>query len=250
MWYSGNDGTTWRILEAIQPGGGTWERVGVAIDAGFAGDSDNYGVESPCVVKTPGGYLMIYGGFDGDVARLHMATSLDGRQWVAQGTIMQRGREDAAGASHPCVVMTGERWWLFFSGYDGSNDNRRAAILAAISQSGASWDRLGTVLTPDEGSLRFPIRVSSTSPGHSACSMPATMGGGSRLPWRQSADGLSWDRRGTVLAPSGEGPDGLTVHAPCVVRLHDGSLRMWYSGLAVGDADLAYRICSARSLST
>ena len=21
MWYSGNDGTTWRILEAIQPGG-------------------------------------------------------------------------------------------------------------------------------------------------------------------------------------------------------------------------------------
>jgi hypothetical protein len=29
---------------------------------------------------------------------------------------MQRGREDAVGASHPCLVMTGERWWLFFSG--------------------------------------------------------------------------------------------------------------------------------------
>jgi len=153
MWYSGNDGTTWRILEAIQPGGGTWERVGVALDAGFAGDSDNYGVESPCVVKTPGGYLMVYAGFDGDVARLHMAMSIDGRQWIPEGTIMQRGREDAAGASDPCVVMTGERWWLFFSGYDGSQDNRRAAILAAISQSGASWDRVGTVLTPDEGEL-------------------------------------------------------------------------------------------------
>jgi len=50
-------------------------------------------------------------------------------------------------------VITGERWWLFFSGYDGSNDNRRAAILAAISQSGASWDRVGTVLNPDEGEL-------------------------------------------------------------------------------------------------
>jgi hypothetical protein len=61
-----------------------------------------------------------------------------------------------------------------------------------------------------------------------------------------SADGLSWDRRGTILAPSEEGPDGLTVHAPCVVRLHDGSLPMWYSGLAVGDTDLAYRICTAR----
>jgi hypothetical protein len=51
---------------------------------------------------------------------------------------------------------------------------------------------------------------------------------------------------GTILAPSGEGPDGLTVHAPCVVQLHDGSLRMWYSGLAAGDTDLAYRICTAR----
>jgi hypothetical protein len=48
-------------------------RLGVAIDAGFAGDTDDYGVESPCVVKTPGGYLMAYAGFDGDVTRLHMA---------------------------------------------------------------------------------------------------------------------------------------------------------------------------------
>jgi predicted GH43/DUF377 family glycosyl hydrolase len=250
MWYSGNDGTTWRILEAIQPGGGTWERVGVAIDAGFAGDSDNYGVESPCVVKTPGGYLMIYAGFDGDVARLHMATSPDGRQWVAQGTIMQRGREDAAGASHPCVVMTGERWWLFFSGYDGSNDNRRAAILAAISQSGASWDRVGTVLKPDEEELAVSHPCVLDVSGTFRMFYASDDGRRVEIALATSADGLSWDRRGTVLAPSGEGPDGLTVHAPCVVRLHDGSLRMWYSGLAVGDADLAYRICSARSLST
>jgi hypothetical protein len=125
MWYSGNDGTTWRILEAVQRIGGEWERLGVAIDAGFAGNSDQYGVESPCVVNTPGGYLMAYAGFDGDATRLHMATSLDGQQWVPQGTIMQRGREDAIGASHPWLVMTGDRWWLFFSGYDRSGNGRR-----------------------------------------------------------------------------------------------------------------------------
>jgi hypothetical protein len=33
MWYSGNDGKTWRILEAVQRGDGTWGRLGVAIDA-------------------------------------------------------------------------------------------------------------------------------------------------------------------------------------------------------------------------
>jgi hypothetical protein len=60
-----------------------------------------------------------------------------------------------------------------------------------------------------------------------------------------SADGLSWDRHGTVLAASGDGPEEGGVHSPCVVRLRDGSLRMWYAALAGNDAALAYRICSA-----
>jgi hypothetical protein len=71
----GSDGTTSRILTAKRPPGSGWERLGVAIDAGFAGDSDSYGAESPYVVKAPGGYLMVYGGSDGEISRLHMASS-------------------------------------------------------------------------------------------------------------------------------------------------------------------------------
>ena len=108
MWYTGSDGTTSTILTAKRPPGGGWERLGVAIDAGFAGDSDSYGAESPCVVKTPGGYLMVYGGSDGEISRLHMATSEDSHRWDTQGTIMQRGPEDEGGANHPCLLMTGE----------------------------------------------------------------------------------------------------------------------------------------------
>jgi predicted GH43/DUF377 family glycosyl hydrolase len=249
MWYSGSDGTTSRILEAVQRRDGSWERVGLPIDAGFSGESDGYGVESPCVAKTPGGYLMAYAGFDGDVARLHMATSLDGTRWVAHGPIMQRGPEDAAGASHPCVVVTGERWWLFFSGYDGSKDNRRAAILVAISQSGASWDRVGIVLEPDDGEIAASHPCVLDISGTFRMFYASDDGQRVQVALATSTDGLTWDRRGTVLAASGEGPDGLAVHAPCVVRLHDGSLRMWYAGLAVGDVDLAYRICTARFVS-
>jgi predicted GH43/DUF377 family glycosyl hydrolase len=248
MWYSGSDGETWRILEAIRPEGGAWERLGVAVDPGLAGDTDDYGVESPCVAKSPGGYLMVYAGFDGEVSRLHMATSKDGRGWEAQGTIMQRGPDDAAGATDPCLVTTGERWWLFFSGYDGTDDNRRAAILVAVSQSGASWDRVGTVLQP------VGAEIASSHP----CVIDVSLGfqmfyasdDGKRVSvaLATSDDGLEWVRRGTILSPSGEGPDGLAVNAPCVMRLSDGSLRMWYSGLSVGDTDLGYRICSARFL--
>lgn len=246
MWYGGHDATTWRILEGRKRSGGKWERLGVAIDAGFAGESDDYGVESPCVVKTPGGYLMAYAGFDGEVTRLHMATSRDGHAWDAQGTIMQRGAEDSLGASHPSLVVTAERWWLFFSGYDGSRDARRASVVAAVSRTGASWDRLGTVLEPEQDEL------AATHPCVLDLSRTFYMfyasddGRQVSVDLATSRDGMSWERRGVTLAPSGRGPDGLGAHSPCVVRLSDGSLRMWYAGLQLGDTQLAYQICTAR----
>jgi hypothetical protein len=60
-----------------------------------------------------------------------------------------------------------------------------------------------------------------------------------------SADGLSWNRHGTVLAASGDRAEEGGVYSPCVVRLHDGSPRMWYAALAGGDATLAYQSSSA-----
>jgi predicted GH43/DUF377 family glycosyl hydrolase len=246
MWYSAHDGTTWRILEAVQRKGEWWKRLGVAIDPGFSGRSDEYGVQSPCVVRTRGGYLMSYAGFDGEATRLHMATSSDGQDWVPQGTIMQRGSEDALGASHPCLLITGEQWWLFFTGYDGSKNGRRAVVLAAVSSSGASWDRIGTVLDPTGGELATSHPCVLEIGGTFYMFYGSDDGGRVSIALATSADGLAWDRRGTTLAPSEEGPDGLSVNAPCVLRLNDGSLRMWYSGLPVGDRSLAYRICSAR----
>jgi hypothetical protein len=61
-----------------------------------------------------------------------------------------------------------------------------------------------------------------------------------------SKDGVAWDRRGVVLRPTGDGPDGLAADTPCVVRLNDGTLRMWYSALPIDDTQHAYQICSAR----
>jgi predicted GH43/DUF377 family glycosyl hydrolase len=245
MWYSGHDGTTGRILAAVRRPGGAWERLGVAIDAGFAGDSDRYGVESPSVVHTLGGYLMAYAGFDGEATRLHMATSDDGQHWTAQGTILQRGPDEAVGASHPCLLATEAGWWLFFCGYDGSRDSRHAAILAAVSPTGASWDRVGTILEPIAAELAVShpcvIEIARTFYMFYA----SDDGGTGSVAVATSADGLSWNRHGTVLAASDDGAEKGGVYSPCVVRLHDGSLRMWYAALAGSDAALAYRISTA-----
>jgi len=72
------------------------------------------------------------------------------------------------------------------------------------------------------------------------------VGGPIRTALATSSDGLSWDRRGAVLEPVGQGPDGLSVHTPCVVKLRDGSLGIWYAGIPMGDKELGYRIFSAR----
>jgi predicted GH43/DUF377 family glycosyl hydrolase len=246
MWYSGHDGTTGRILTAVQRPGRKWERQGIAMDAGSSGDSDLYGVESPSVVRTASGYLMAYGGFDGQRTRLHMATSEDGRQWTPQGTVLQRGAPDSLGASHPCLVRGETGWWLFFTGYDGSNNSRRAVILAAVSSSGASWDRVGPVLEPAEGELAtsYPCVIVMARTFY----MFHASEGASRvdIAMATSGDGVEWDRHGTTLQAAGEGPEARGVNAPCAVRSRDGSLRMWYAGLGAGDTTLGYQICAAR----
>ena len=246
MWYTGSDGTTSTILTAVRSPGGSWERLGTAIGAGFAGDSDSYGAESPCVVKTPGGYLMVYGGFDGELSRLHMATSEDSNRWDTQGTIMQRGPEDAGGANHPCLLTTGERWWLFYTGYPEEGAGRRSVLVAAVSQTGASWDRVGAILEPEPGEVAVSHPCALEFSRTIYAFYASDVGRSIRIAMATSSDGLSWDRRGTVLEPSGQGADGSSVHTPCVVRLRDGSVGMWYAGIPTGDEELGYRLCSAR----
>jgi predicted GH43/DUF377 family glycosyl hydrolase len=245
MWYSGHDGATSRILEAVQRPGQSWERRGVSIDVGLAGESDAYGVESPSVVFTPGGYLMAYAGSDGADTRLHMAASSDGRFWEPLGTFMQREQADAVGATHPCLVVTSERWWLFYCGYDGSENGRRAAILAAVSDSGASWDRVGPVLEPsgDELALLEPWVVVSQR----RFSMFYVSDDDRRpaIQMATSEDGVSWDRRGNTLPGSGDDLDALEERSPCVLRLRDGTLRLWFASRPTGDVSAPYRLCSA-----
>ena len=246
MWYSGNDGATSRILAAVRHPDGDWERLGIVIDAPFAGDSDSYGAESPSVVKTQAGYVMVYGGFDGEVTRLHMATSDDSERWEPQGTIMQRGPEDAAGASHPCLLIRGQQWWLFFTGQSDSSGAPRSSLVAAVSETGASWDRVGAILEPEPGEVGVSHPCVLDYSRTLYMFYASDVGGPIRIAMATSTNGLSWDRRGAVLEPAGHGPDGLGVHTPCVVRLRGGVLGMWYAGVPVGDQEMGYRICSAR----
>jgi predicted GH43/DUF377 family glycosyl hydrolase len=246
MWYAASDGDTSRILGAEHLDSSGWSKTGIVIDAGFAGESDAYGVESPCVVKSPGGYVMAYGGSDGELTRLHLATSIDGRTWVAQGTFMQREAEDSGGATDPCLVVTGERWWLFFTGREIGGQGSGTAILGAVSQSGASWDRVGVVVPPESGEVAVSHPCVVDVSRDFQMFYASDDGRRTSIVLATSSNGVEWDHRGIVLGPSGTEVDAISVHTPCVTKLRGESLRMWYAGLPSGDDHLAYRIFSAR----
>lgn len=229
MWYSGHDGSTGRILEAVQEPGQDWKRLGTCVDVGTTGDTDAFGVEAPSVVRTPSGYLMAYAGSDGADTRLHMASSDDGHQWKSRGTFLPRAEPDAVGATHPCLVVTGERWWLFYSGYDGSKDGRRATIMSAVSSDGAVWDRVGPVLSPEAHQL------SLTEPSILLRRRNFTMfyvnddGSRATIDIATSTDGVAWDRRGSTLRLGPRQNDRSHIRSPAVLRLRDHHLRLWYA---------------------
>jgi predicted GH43/DUF377 family glycosyl hydrolase len=242
MWFAGHDGTTCRILEAVQAPGCSWQQVGLSIDTGMWGDTDAFGVESPSVVTTPGGYLMAYAGSDGADTRLHIASSKDGHEWEALGPFIQREGEDAIGATHPCLVVTRDRWWLFYSGYDGSFDGRRAVILAAVSRSGASWDRIGPILEPDDDAISVTEPCVVISQRHLFMFYVTEVDKSLRIDIATSEDAIEWHRQGTALSPGPETGNTLAVRSPCALRLLDGTLHLWYAARQRGDMEGPYRL--------
>jgi predicted GH43/DUF377 family glycosyl hydrolase len=149
------------------------------------------------------------------------------------------------GATHPCLVVTGEQWWLFYSGYDGSDNGRRATIMAAVSPNGASWDRVGPVLEPTRDEVAVSEPWVLVRHRHFTMFYVSEAEAGAAIDMATSDDGVTWDLRGTTLAPGDVGDDSGRVRSPSAVHLNDGRLRLWYATHTVGDPADGYHLWSA-----
>ncbi len=145
LWYSGFDGSYWRIGKAISPDGLSWEKQGVVLEKGNPADFDALFVSAPMVLRLNSNYFLWYEGFDGNIWRIGFAISADGLIWQKQGLALELGATndfDWAGHAHPEVLVHDGLFYLWYSGFDGISWR----IGGATSSIGETWQKYGIVL--------------------------------------------------------------------------------------------------------
>ena len=145
MWYSGYDGSSFRIFYATSPDGLSWTRQGLAIDLGPSGALDDYQVTTPFVLKDGLNYRMWYTGSDGSRNRVMYVESDDGVNWGTRELNLDLGApgsEEGDAVQYPHILLEGGTFHLWYVGQLATKDR----IFYAISADGKSWTRMGKVL--------------------------------------------------------------------------------------------------------
>jgi predicted GH43/DUF377 family glycosyl hydrolase len=123
MWFSGYDGTTWRIGYATSTDGINWTKYtyngtdSPLIDVSGSGP-DTYGAYAAFVEKDGTVYKMYYTGINsGNGATVNYATSTDGITWVK--SYSNPKLSFMSGAQSPCLLISS--MFLYFSYFDGTH---------------------------------------------------------------------------------------------------------------------------------
>jgi predicted GH43/DUF377 family glycosyl hydrolase len=155
MWYSGFDGSVWRIGYANSTDGIFWTKYPTPVlDLGSPTSWDDERVYSPTVIFDGITYHMWYAGYDGSNYRMGYATSPNGFDWTKSGAnpvfdVGAGGTWDDTRVFGPSIVYHENVYHMWYTGFDGSNYK----IGYASSPDGTTWTR--SVLNPilDLGSL-------------------------------------------------------------------------------------------------
>jgi len=228
------------IVSAFSSDGLRWiNESGVRISPEGMG-SNQEKILSCAVIEIPDGYRMIYEGVQGeppnDVHRFFSANSTDSLNWTKEDGVRLEsvGTSDYGQVSAPDIVILPDgSLRMYYVGdfyHKGAEGN---SIRSAISYDfGLTWTREGIRLLgedttdPDIIMLaggEYRIFYSASPLDHEAGNMSVYSA------W--SPDGLNWTLElGLRLAPS-RSYDIESCMDPDVVRLQNGSYRMYYSGM-------------------
>ena len=142
MWYTGGPENALKIGYATSPDGMNWTKhPGNPVIIPGSDPWESGGVAYPMVLAVAGGYIMWYTGFSSnDVGKIGRATSTDGINWQ-KDTVhnpVVSPEPDIMGIYSGSVVKSGNKHYMYYTGYTGSS---RHARLAISSDEGITWER-------------------------------------------------------------------------------------------------------------
>ncbi len=140
MWYTGFNGTRWRIGQATSPDGMNWTRNGdgaVLNVTSEAWDSQHVGL--PTIIWDGDVFKMWYAGSDGQIWRIGYATSTDGMTWTKSegGPVLDVSPAgwNSVSITAPHVDMQGGDYVMTYAGFDGQTWQ----LGRAVSRDGLTW---------------------------------------------------------------------------------------------------------------
>jgi predicted GH43/DUF377 family glycosyl hydrolase len=242
MWYSGYNGSTWRIGYATSSDGIVWNKYAFnpVLDLGPPGSWDGNHVYYPSVIFDGATYHMWYSGADGINARIGYATSSDGITWTRQKSnplidVGPPGAWDDQIIWFPSVIKQGSGYKMWY----GAKDGTTYRIGYATSPDGITWTKVPNDFVLNIGS---PVSWENTD-----VFCPTVLYNGivyemwytgsensptpHRIGYANSPDGITWSRSASnpVLDIGLAAWDDVSVFCPNV--LFDGlNYHMWYTG--------------------
>ncbi len=154
MWYTGYDGSKYRIGYATSTDGITWTRGNsgnAVLDASTTvGAFDAGGVEACSVIKSGSTYVMYYTGINGASTKIGRATSSDGITWTKATSAVLANQSssttafDKTNVAFPSVMLDGSTYRMWYAGYNGSINQ----IGYAESTDGLTWTRGASPVLP------------------------------------------------------------------------------------------------------
>lgn len=244
LWVTRKEGTQHRILHTSSTDGMTFPEP--VATTGIEGDGI---IAYPSVVHDGTRFLMWYGS-----GSIDHAQSLDGVSWtmVAKGVLKPGGLGtfDSVSLLYPNVVSVPSGYVMHYTGFDG----QAFAIGRAESQDGVTWTRSpttaviakGSAGTFDNHAVAQPCAVALDTRvllWYGGYDTSVANPGPYRIGLAESADGITYERKGVTLDLAPSGVEAWSTRDPAVVRWGG---QWWMAYSAMGD-DGRYRIAVAMS---
>jgi len=245
MWYTGSDGSNYRIGYATSLDGISWTKDTIhnpVLTLGDPGEWDDDWVYISNVVKVNNIYHMWYTGGDGlDHYYIGHATSSDRINWTKDiaNPVLITGPEnwesDWVAASF--VIFENDTFHMWYEGYGGIGDITHVGYATATNPNGQNWtkDTLhNPVLSPSPGNWDYP-RIENPNIATYDNKLFMFYNGGSYenqdIGFATSTDKVNWYKDpNTTLGRGAAGEwDDWSINTPFVLYSNN-EYKMWYTG--------------------